>query len=202
MKKMLCPAGLYLCLATVLIVSCSAPVGLTSWKNPKASDKVSKIAFIAMFDKLTYIQPFEEQFAGYFKSQNLDCIKSLDFLEPFRKYSNADLQKKLDSLGADGILLLSYKGTDISVDVNSGYYGGYFGWWGGAGGGWSTTSTVNLRARLYPATRDGLIWSADLTVTDPSDINKEALQIARVILADFQKNNLLKNPPPPPPQKK
>jgi hypothetical protein len=185
------------CLASGLIISCSTPVGLTSWKNPKTDSTVSKIAVLAMFDKLSYIQPFEEKLVTYFNSQNLRSIKSLDFLTPFQKYSNAELQKKLDSLGADGILLLTYKGTDVSIDMNSGYYGGYRGRWGGVGGSWSTTSTVNLRANLYGTKKDMLLWSGDLTVTDPSDVNAEALQIAQVIFADWVKNNLLKNPPPP-----
>jgi len=196
MKQMKTSFALIICIATVLF-SCSTPVGLSSWKNPQASSQVSKIVIMGLFDKLNYIRPFEEQATTYFNSQNTKSIKSLDFLAPFQQYSNAELAGKLDSIGADGLLLVSYKGTDVSVNTTSGFYGGYRGWYGGGGQVW-TTSTVNLRAKLYEVKNDVLLWSGDLTVTDPSDVTATSLQVAKAIFADRLKNNLLKNPPPAP----
>jgi hypothetical protein len=197
MKKIALVFAALICVATVLLVSCSTPVGLTSWKNPQGTQQVSRIVVMALFDKLTYTQPFEEQCVTYFNSQNLNSIKSLEFLTPFRQYTKAQLQQKFDSVGADGLLLISYKGTDVSVDLYSGYYGGYRGRWGGIGGGWTTTSTVNLRATLYDTKNDVVLWTGDLTLTDPGDVSASSLRIAQTIFADWLKYGLPKNPPPP-----
>jgi hypothetical protein len=197
MKKIIINFGAIMCIATFLLVSCSTPVGITSWKNPQADAQVNKVVVLGLFDKLTYIQPFEEQLVSYFNSQNTKSIRSLDFMEPFKQYTNDALNAKLDSVGADGLLLVSYKGTDVSVNTTSGFYGGYRGWYGGGGQVW-TTKTVNLRAKLYQVKNDVLLWSGDLTVTDPSDVTATSQQVAKAIFADLLKNNLLKNPPPPP----
>jgi hypothetical protein len=180
-----------------LTVSCSTPVGLSSWKNPQANIQVSRVVVMALLDKLSYMQPVEDELVAYFNSQNTKSIRSLDFLTPFKQYPSDELQKKFDSVGADAVLLITYKGTDVSVDVNQGYYGGYRGRWGSPGYV-STTSTVNIRAKLYATKGDMLLWTGDLTLTDPDNPTSSAKQVAPVIFADWLKNNLLKNPPPPP----
>jgi hypothetical protein len=197
MKKITLIFAVLLCTATLLFVSCSTPVGLTSWKNPQASNQISKILVMALFDKLTYSQPFEDQMAAYFTSQNLKSIKSQDVISPTQQHTGAEIQTIVDSLGADGILMISFKGKDVSINSTGGYYGGYRGWYGGGGQVW-TTSTFNLRAQLYDVKKDVLLWSADLTVTDPNDITSTAIQVSKAIFADWLKNNLLKNPPPVP----
>ena len=197
MKKITTNFAAIMCIAILLLVSCSTPIGITSWKNSKSNAKVGKVVVLAMFDKLTYVQPFEEQLVSYFNSQNLKGIKALDFMDPFKQYTIDALKAKLDSVGADGLLLVSYKGTDVSVNTTSGFYGGYRGWYGGGGQVW-TTSTVNLRAKLYEVKNDVLVWSGDLTVTDPRDVTATSQQVAKTIFADWLKNNLLKNPPPVP----
>ena len=196
MKKIIINFVTIACITALMIVSCSTPIGVTSWKNPQSNAHVGKVVVLALFDKLTYVQPFEEQLVSYFDSQNLKSIKALDFMDPYKQYTNEALNAKLDSVGADGLMLLSYKGTDVAVNTTGGFYGGYRGWYGGGGQVW-TTSTVNLRVKLFEVKNDVLLWSGDLTVTDPSDVTATAQQVAKAVFADLLKNNLLKNPPPP-----
>ena len=195
MKKIIITFAAIMCFVTLLFISCSTPVGLTSWKNPQGNAQISKLIVMALFDKLTYTDPFERQLVSYFSSQNLKSIPSLDFMAPFQKYEAVDLQKKFDSLGADALVIFSVKGKDVSINTSGGYYGGYRGYWGGGGQVWTTT-TLSLRANLYTVKNDALIWTGDLTVTDPNDINSVSQQIAKTVFADWLKNNLLKNPPP------
>jgi hypothetical protein len=196
MKKITITITSIMFVATFLFVSCSTPVGMTSWKNPQANAKISRVVVLALLDKLTYIQPFEQLTVNYFNSQNLKSIGSLDFMAPFQKYTKEQLQSKLDSVGADGLLILAYKGTDVDINTSPGFYGGYYGRWGGGGQVWTTT-TVNLRAQLYDVKNDVLLWTGDLTLTDPDNTTSSCQQLAQAIYADWLKNNLLKNPPPP-----
>lgn len=208
MKRKTFNLGLVVALAAAILLSCSAPVTLTSWKDPKNTAQISKVVVIPLFERLDYIKPFELAMVTYFNNQGLKSLGSLDFLNPSVKYNVADVKKKVDSLGADAVLIFKYTGTDKSANyVPATYYGGFgggywgYGYWGGGvatGGYWTTTSVVNLKALLYAVTNaQGAIWTGDVTVTDPNYVDQAATSIAQSIYADWVKNNLLKNPMPP-----
>jgi hypothetical protein len=198
-------------LMAFLLTSCSN-VTLTSWTNPKGNQKISKVIVWGMFDKLEYQKPFEQYAAAYFNSRGLKAIESLDFLRPNQKYELADLEKKFDSLGADALLIVTYKSTDKSqtyipptTTMYPDYYYNYYNYysWGypmygmGAsvvttGGYWSTTTVINLRANLYGNTDNDLLWTAEIAVDDPEYIDQVSNSIASSVFADWQKNGLLK----------
>ncbi len=205
-------------IAILLITSCS-PVTLTSWKNPADNSQVSKIVNMPLFNKLEYMKPFEQAMDAYFTNQGLKAIGSLDFLNPNTKYPIEEIKKKCDSLGADGILVFAYTGTDKSENYVppttyvTGGFGGYWGggywgggYWGGGfygdpyvggvvttGGYWTTTSVVNLKASLYTKSSKDPVWTGDITITDPNYVDQAAVSIAQSIFADWKKNNLLKS---------
>jgi hypothetical protein len=209
MKKPNVIFGTILIVMSLVIVSCAPVVHVTSWKNKEDPSKVSKIVVMALFGKLEYTKPVEQYVAAYFNSRGLKAIEALDFLNPTRKYEEAEIKAKLDSLGADGILVFTYKGTDLTKNyLPSSYYGywgspwgyGYpfwYGWGGGltSGGYWTTTKTVNLKASLYRTEAErskGALWTADIAVTDPGYIDQAATKVAEKIFTDWQANQLLK----------
>jgi hypothetical protein len=198
MKRNLTLISLSLIAMSMIFFSCSTPIGLTSWKNPETKATVSKIVVLGVFDKMATTQPIENQFTAYFNGKNLPSIKALDVMNPFQQYTREELKQKLDSLGADGLLLVTYKSTDVSVTTyNQGFYGGYRGFYGG-GTNVYVDKTYNLRALLYTVQNDALLWSGDLSVPDPNDVNSAAQQMAQVVFNDWVAKQLLKNPPPPP----
>jgi hypothetical protein len=198
-------SGFLVVITALFLASCGSNVTLTSWKNPQDNSQISKVVVIPLFDRLDYMKPFEQSLIAYFSSQGLKSIGSLDFLNPSIKYPTDVIQKKVDSLGADAVLIFKYTGTDKSANYvpptywgGFGGYWGYGGYWGGgavSGGYWTTTSTVNLKALLYTTKNtQGAVWTADVTVTDPNYVDQAATTIAQDIFADWQKNNLLKYP--------
>ncbi len=198
-------------LTALLFTSCN-PVTLTSWTNPKEHKKIGNVVVWAMFDKLEYQKPFEQHTANYFASKGFKAMESLEFLSPTVKYELIDIEKKFDSLGVDGILIVTYKGTEKSqsyippsTTVYPDYYYNYYNYynWGypiygyggnvvTTGGYWVTTSTVNLRANLYDNSNNALLWTADISVDDPNYLDEVSYRIASQIYADWQKNGLLK----------
>ena len=206
--------------AIFLLAGCGSPVTLTSWKNPENKVQISHIVVIPLFEKLEYMKPFEQSVDAYFEKKGLKSVGSLDFLNPDKKYSIDDVKRKCDSLGADGVLVFKYKGTDKSesyvpeTTYVTGGFGGYWGggYWGGGyyggystpglyagtevstGGYWTTTSVVNLKAGLYVHGSKDAVWTGDITVTDPQYIDQSANTIARYIYDDWGKYNLLKYP--------
>jgi hypothetical protein len=206
--------GLMVVVTAFILTSCGSPVTLTSWKNPDNKSLVSNIVVMPLFEKLEYMKPFEQSVDAYFEKQGLKCIGSLDFLNPSIKYPLDDIKRKCDSLGADGILVFQYKGTDKTesyippTTYATGGYGGYWGggYWGGGyygggayyggvvstGGYWTTTAVINLSASLYTQGSKDALWTGEITVTDPQYVDQSAVNIAQYIYADWQKYGLLK----------
>lgn len=191
--------------ALIFLYSCDAPVTLTSWKNPADNTKVTRVVIFPLFEKLEYTKPFEQSMVAYFESQGLKAIGSLDFLNPTVKYPMDDVLKKIDSLGANSVLVFKYTGTDKSQSYvpptyyggwGGGYWGGGYwggGYWGGGvatGGYWVTTSTLNLKASLYVKNNKEAVWTGDITITDPNYVDQAANNIAKDIYADWVRNGL------------
>jgi len=213
MKRTLLSAPV-LALMLILLFSGCSPVSMTSWVNPKEHEQVSKIAVWGMFDKLEFQKPFEQTVTKYLNDKGLKAIEALSIIAPNKKYQLAELETRFDSAGADGILIVNYKGTDkehnyvppttsVYPDFYYNYYNyyswGYPYWSPGAtvvttGGYWVTTSVVNITANLYANSDNTLLWSADISITDPAYIDEASYQIAGTMYADWEKNGLLKFP--------
>jgi len=204
MKQLKLSAGILGIITLMLLAACQSPVTLTSWKNPDDHAQISRVAVIPMFAKLEYVKPFEQSMCAYFNQQGLKSIGSLDFLNPTKTYTVEQVKAKIDSLGADALLIFKYTGTDKETSyVPATYYGGYgsyWGWGGGfygggvySGGYWTTTSTVNVKSVMYDVKNtQGAFWTADISVTDLQYVDQAALQLAQKIYADWQNYGILK----------
>ena len=62
------------------------------------------------------------------------------------------------------------------------------------GGYWVTTSTVNLTANLYANSDNALLWTGEISVSDPSYIDEASYEIIGSMYADWLTNGLLKFP--------
>lgn len=211
MKKFTLGTASFVVLMAFLLTSCNT-VTLTSWTNPKENQKIENVVVWAMFDKLEYQKPFEQYACNYFNNKGLKSIQSLSFIAPGHKFELSELESKFDSLGVDGILIVTYKGTDKSESyvppstmVYPDYYYNYYNYysWGypmyspgynvvTSGGYWVTTSVVNLQANLYHNHNNDLLWTASITIDDPNYVDEVSYNIASDIYSDWQKNGLLK----------
>jgi len=196
--------GFLAVMAMLLLASCESPIALTSWKNPDDHTQVSKVAVIPLFNKLEYVKPFEQAMCAYFNQQGLKSIGSLEFLNPARSYTVGQVKAKIDSIGADAVLIFKYTGTDKEANyVPATYYGGYGSYWGWggpyygggvySGGYWTTTSTVNVKSVMYDVrSTQGALWTADISVTDMQYVDQASQQLAQKIYADWQNYGLIK----------
>ncbi len=202
-----------------VLTSCEAPVTLTTWKNPDISKQVSKVAVMPLFEKIEFMKPFEQSMVGVFTGNGLKAIGSLAFLNPTVKYPIDEIKHRCDSLGVDAILLFTYQGMDKTesyvppTTYYTGGYGGYGGYWGGGywggyyggyaggyyggtvattGGYWTTSTTINLSAKLYVKGSPDAAWTGELTVTDPEYIDQVAHSMAQKIYSDWKAQNLIK----------
>lgn len=208
--------GVSLLFLLLVMNACDAPITLTSWKNPQVNGQISKVVVMPLFEKLEFIKPFESAMVSSFTKKGLKSIGSLGFLNPTVKYPINDIKHRCDSMGADGILVFIYEGTDKTesyippTTYYTGGYGGYGGYWGGGywgggyyggyygggvvttGGYWTSTTTVKLQAKLYVKGSPEPIWTAEVSVTDPTHVDESAYSLANSIFYDWEKNGLLK----------
>jgi hypothetical protein len=200
-----------LILIPFLFTSCGPTVKLTSWKNPQENARIGNVVVWGMFERLEYQKPFEQYSTAWLNKKGFKAMESLKFIAPGSKHDINELEKKFDSLGVDGILVVTYKGTDKTenyvpqtTSVYPDYYYNYYNYynWGyprygyGAnvvttGGYWTTSSTLNLHANLYSNTNNGLLWSAEISLVDPEYIDQASTQVISQIYNDLVKNGLI-----------
>ena len=207
-------SGLAIVAMVLLITSCSAPVTLTGWKNPKENQKVSKVIVWAMFNRFEYQKPFEQSTVKYLNSRGIKAIESYTILTPNRKYELQELEKEFDSIGADGILIFNFTGIDKKEDYvpetttyYPDYYNSYYGYYSygygiysapgynavTTGGYWTTTNVVNLTANLYTNSDNALLWTGKITVTDPEYVDQSAYNITRYVYSEWVTEKLVES---------
>jgi hypothetical protein len=193
------------------IFSACTPVSLTSWVNPQTNQKVSHVIVWGMFEKIQYEKPFEQSVASYFNGRGVKSIEALSLMTPAKKYEAAELEEIVKKTPADGVLIVTYTGSDkqdnyvpATTTVYPAYYGSYYSYYsygyptyyGGGygvttGGYWTTTTTLNLRANLYSVATKDLLWTAEIQVTDPQYVDEASYQVASQVFADWQKHGLV-----------
>ncbi len=190
---------LALSLGSLLLLSSCTTINLTSWKDTSSDIKVDHVVVLALFEKLEYTKAMEENVAEYFNAKSLKCTKALDFMAPNQEYSNEELKHKVEAYGADAILIFVPKGADKSVNYTPPTYSGYYrGYRGGvysvSPGYYSESTTYHVQANLYAIEDEKLIWTGDISTTDPASIDKATFYIAQKVYDDWQKNSLISVP--------
>ena len=178
-----------------LLTSCTS-VNLTSWKDQSTNTQVNEVVIMALFDRMDVTKSIEENMCSYFTAKNLKCIKSLDFIPPNQQLTESELKEKLIGTGADAVLIFIPKQADKSVNYVPPTYSGYYrGWYGGmytvSPGYYSESTTYRVQANLYTKEDKGLIWSGDISTTDPSTIDAAAMQMASAVYKDWVKNGIV-----------
>lgn len=199
-------------IAMILLTACGSTVTLTTWKNPQEKATIGNVVVWGMFDKLEYQKPFEQYATGWLNRKGFKAVESLSFIAPGKKHDLDELEKKFDSLGVDGILVVTYKGTDKTesyvpqtTTVYPSYYYNYYNYynWGypaygfgsnvvTSGGYWTTTSVLRLHANLYSNSNNSLLWTAEISVEDPEYIDQITTSLISKAYSDWVKSGLVK----------
>jgi hypothetical protein len=202
-----------------LLFSCAPTVTLTGWKNPEEKQTVSKVVVWAMFKRLEYQKPFEEASADLLNSKGLTGIQALKLVSPSKKYELPELEKILNDAGADALLIFNFKNINQSTDYVEqtttfypSYYGNYYDYysWGYTGyasvynmsggvntssvttGGYEVTTTViSLTANLYSVADKKLLWTGEISITDPKYVDLAAKTVMKKMFADWESERLV-----------
>lgn len=183
----------------LFLVSSCTTVNLTSWKDPGATAPVKSVFVLTLFERLDVTKSFEEYTASTFATGGLTTFKSLDYIAPNQALSAEELEAKVKSLGAETVLVYAPKGKDNTVNYTpptySGFYGGYRGGiYSVSPGYYSESTTYHIQANLYNVADGKLIWTGDLSSTDPTSADAAAYEVAKSIYNDWVKSKLIVKP--------
>jgi hypothetical protein len=202
-----------------LLFSCAPTVTLTGWKNPDEHVSPSKVVVWAMFKRLEYQKPFEEAAADLLNSKGLTGIQALKLVSPTKKYELPELEKILNGAGADALLIFNFKNVNQTKDYVEqtttfypSYYSNYYDYysWGYSGyasvynasggvsstavttGGYEVTTTViSLTANLYSVMDKKLLWTGEISITDPKYVDVAAKTVMKKVYADWEAEKIV-----------
>jgi hypothetical protein len=74
----------------------------------------------------------------------------------------------------------------------NGFYRGYYGGiYSVSPGYYSESTTYNVQANLYSVSEEKLIWTGDISTTDPGSIEAATYDISKEIYADWVRNQIV-----------
>jgi hypothetical protein len=169
-----------ICTIALAIASVSACEGKTSitqlWSAPVPSTvgPMHKIVVIAMQMDEANRRALEDSLSSALYQHGVQALPGYK-LFPSELPTTEKAMAAVDSIGADGILMAKFKGTQERVSYVPGYYaGGVWGYYGAYYSGYYSGYTqydeyVNLETTLWDArAADTVVWSALTNTHNPS----------------------------------
>ncbi len=206
----------------LLLTACAATTRIDStWMNPEAeSSPYKNVAVLALMNGESQSEQFESQAVAQLEQKGISAEKGHAFLASNKptddkKATREQLEKSLQSAGADGILIFKL----IAVDENDTYHpptlyeteGPYYYDWPyynyyypypvfydyfdsawqvtSTAGYWQDTQNYVIETSLYDNKTDRLVWTARSNTVDPKDFQALSQSVIKKVtgkLAKFQ----------------
>jgi len=206
-------AALYLFLI-VSLFSCSTPPRVIgTWVSPETKQpdhrKVKKIFFNVMFQNESVKSELESDLADAAAAKGIQSEKSYFLFGPVRSRETLPphdlIIKQIKKLECDAIFLVSvidqstkeryYPGTAIYTPYYA--YGTFDAFYGYSSviytpGYYSVDKTYYIESNLYDTDTEKLLVSMQTKVVNPSSIEKSAKQYTDALIAELEKQGLLK----------
>lgn len=199
-----------------MMASCGPSTKITaSFLNPKVAPQPRNSIFIvAMTDRANVRMSVETALAAEAQARGLKVTQSLDvFPSQLGPKATGDADKRKEVMmglikksGADLVLTIALvderhetryvQGTGYSP-MSYGYYGGYYPYYAARGsyiyepGYYTEDKSYFYETNLYDASSQQLIWSAQSTTINPSDLKKVTKEYTAAIISRMKKDGLI-----------
>lgn len=196
-------------LAAILVVLCLTFAGCAStslvnqWKSPEhTGPALRKVLVVGVTTQPSVRRVFEDEFAAQLRAAGVEAIPSYGVITQDGQAEEAVLEKAVQDLGADGVLVTRLVKQEQKTEVSPGMYRpavgmGFYGWYSSAWMGYYEPPTVyqydvvTAETSLYSPPQSKLVWSGTTETFSPKDVKKETAGFARVIIDALKKQGIV-----------
>ena len=201
MRSSLC--GLLVVAAVAVLGACASTSLVNQWKSPEfAGPPVRKVLVLGVTEQAGVRRVFEDEFAVQLRAAGVDAVPSYTIIPEDGKADRDVLEKAVQDLGADGVLVTRLVKSEQKTQITPGYYGpaptmGFYGWYSAAWIGYYEPpmvyqyDVVTAETSLYSPPQSRLVWSGTTETFSPQDVKKETQGFAKVIIGALRKQGIL-----------
>lgn len=200
-----------------LVASCGSSTHVTaSFLNPKVSPQEREHLFIlGITDRMTVRQSVEAAMAAEANKRGLKATKSIDVFpanlikgtEQEQLARKEVLMELIKKSGADLVMTIALvdeqsetryvQGSGSYAPMSYGFYGGYYPYYSARGaymyqpGYYTEDKKYFYETNLYDVNTQELIWSAQSTTVNPSNLEKVTKEYTVAIISRMKKDGLI-----------
>jgi hypothetical protein len=187
--------------AATILAACASTTIRDEWFDPSVrSAPLAKVLVVTVGGDLTQRRIFEDLVAEKLRTAGVDGIPGYRYLAD-GKASEQAMDAAVVRAGADGLMLVHFKGVRTETEVRSTMYpgpvgGGWYGWYGWYGGWYAVpevyqTRIATVETSIFDVTSKRLVWTGLTETYDPASFRQEAGRLADVIVAAIASHRLV-----------
>jgi hypothetical protein len=196
-------APLLALLLSTLLGACASTSLVNQWKSPQfAGPPLRKMMVVGVSTQPSVRRVFEDEFANRLKAAGVDAVPSYTVIPEDGRAEQEVLEKALQEVGADGVLVTRLVNTQQRTQISPGFYYpapalGFYGWYSSAWMGYYEPPTVyqydvvTAETSLYSPPRSTLVWSGTTQTMAPTDVKKETAGFAAIIIEALRKQGVI-----------
>jgi hypothetical protein len=189
--------------AALVLGACASTSLVNQWKSPEFSGPpVRKVLVLGVTQQAGVRRVFEDEFASQLRAAGVEAVPSYTIITEDGQAEQAVLEKAVQDLGADGVLVTRLVKSEHKTQVTPGYYRpaptlGFYGWYSAAWIGYYEPpmvyqyDVVTADTSLYSPPQSRLVWSGTTETFSPQDVKKETQGFAKVIIEALRKQGVL-----------
>jgi hypothetical protein len=188
-----------------LALACAACASTTmkdAWFDPAArTAPFGKVLVIAVGADLAQQRIFEDIVAEKLRTAGVDGMQGYRLL-PEGRASEEQMNAAVKSAGADGLMLVRFKGVRTETEVRPsmmlgptvghGWYGAYGGWYGSWYGAPEVYQwrVATIETSVYDVMTKKLVWTGVTETYDPASFRRDAGRLADIIVGAIAAHKL------------
>jgi hypothetical protein len=179
------------------LAACATTTMRDSWFDPSVrSAPFARVLVVTVGGDLAQQRIFEDMLAEKLRTVGIDAVQGYRFL-PDSKATEAQMDAAVARAGADGLMLVRFKGvrteTEVRTSVVPGAFGpGWYGWYGS----WYAvpevyqTRIATVETSLFDVGSRKLAWTGVTETYDPASFRKDAGRLADIIVGALATHRL------------
>lgn len=184
-------------LAALALAACATTTMRDSWFDASVRGApFAKVLVVSVGGDLAQQRIFEDILAEKLRTVGVDGVQGYRFL-PDSKASEVQLDAAVSRAGADGLMLVRFKGvrteTEVRTSMVPGPLGpGWYGWYGS----WYAvpevyqTRIATIETSLFDVGTKKLVWTGVTETYDPVSFRKDAGRLADIIVGAIATHRL------------